>query len=55
MEKAGVPFDLVALWYKEYTGGYENDNNQQGTTVPAKRGTSSGLSGGPSWRVNYKQ
>lgn len=41
MEAAGVPFELVALWYKKYTGGYKKEQELQDTTVtsPTKRGS----------------
>lgn len=52
MEAAGIPFELIAPWYKKYVGGYEKDNDQQDTTVGhtvklPKGGGGGRLGGGP--------
>lgn len=46
MEAAGVPFELAALWYKWYTGGYEKDEKPQGTDVVTGKSAFSMAPGG---------
>ena len=45
MEAAGVPFELVALWYKEYTNGYKKDEPTTDTTVSGGGGGGGGGGG----------
>lgn len=51
MEAAGVPFEIAALWYKEYIGGYEKEKEPKEPIVPVVQTGSAVIGGNPNSRA----